>query len=200
MKKWTNYIVIFVGVFAISFSVLYFLDLVPKNFKAPQDDTLIDLIQKENPIQTNELENGMTPDRITIPVAGVDSVILKPQSQNVVTLDQALTKGAVYYPGSGFIEKGNVLLFGHSTNWQVVQNDAYKTFNGLDKLNSGDEIFLQSGSRKFIYKVRKVSLLNENQAEIKLNTDEQILTLSTCNTFGAKQERWVVEAVFDREV
>jgi sortase (surface protein transpeptidase) len=72
------------------------------------------------------------------------------------------------------------LLFGHSTNWQVVQNEAFKTFNGLEDLKNGDEIFLESDGRTFIYKVRKVSLLDENQAEVKLNVTERILTISRC--------------------
>jgi LPXTG-site transpeptidase (sortase) family protein len=67
-------------------------------------------------------------------------------------------------------------------------------------LVAGDEIEIESNGRTFIYKVQKVTLLDESAAFVDFSKTDQMLTLSTCNTFGQKQERWVVEAIFDREV
>lgn len=206
--------VVVFSIFILTYIALYIFGLVPSGFVDNstdeqqdfvenifiEDSEFEDSITNNNQNTLNTSDSFTTPDRIIIDKIDVDSTIQKPQSQLVSVLDNALTKGAVYYPGSGSIENGNMLVFGHSTNWQVVRNQAYKTFNGLEKLNANDEITIEADGKTFIYKVQTVALLDENQAEIKLNKTGRYLTIATCNTFGAKQERWVVQAIFDREV
>lgn len=185
--------------FAVILLILSFLGLAPQTLSIKEDDT------STRPITTNQdqiidyEENKYTrPDGISIPKIGIDSVIEKPNSVDVATLDNALTKGAVHYPGSGTIEKGNMFLFGHSTNWNVVQNQAFKTFNGLEKLVDGDEIIIEADGQSYVYVVNSVKLLDEDDALVEFNNSSRTLTISTCNTFGEKQERWVVEADFSR--
>jgi LPXTG-site transpeptidase (sortase) family protein len=105
-----------------------------------------------------------------------------------------LSQGAVYYPGSGAIEGGNVFVFGHSTNWSVVRNQAYKTFNNLDDLKAGDLIYLTAGGEEYAYEVERVRVAPDSEVLVSFGGDERRLTLSTCNTFGLKEERIVVEA------
>jgi LPXTG-site transpeptidase (sortase) family protein len=136
---------------------------------------------------------------VVIEKVGVDTIVGQPNTRDVSILDQHLTRGAVHYPGSGTVEQGNIFIFGHSTGIQVVQNQAYKTFNGIEKLQNGDEIRVEAEGQIYIYKVTSVKLFNEDDALITFDNSKRLLTLSTCNTFGAKQERWVVEAEFDRE-
>jgi LPXTG-site transpeptidase (sortase) family protein len=93
-----------------------------------------------------------------------------------------------------------MFIFGHSTGFSVVNNQAYKTFNDLDKLSAGDEIRIESDGKTYIYKVESLVLVDESEAFVDFSKTDRRLTISTCNSFGAKQERWVVEAVFDREV
>ena len=135
------------------------------------------------------------PTRVIISSIGVDSEILSPSSPRVDVLDAALKKGAVYYPGSGTVENGNIFLFGHSTNWAVVNNQAYKTFNDLQKLKRGEEIKLQAGGKTYVYAVETVSLVDSSNAFVDLSRSGQRLTISTCDTFGKKADRWVVDAV-----
>jgi LPXTG-site transpeptidase (sortase) family protein len=142
-------------------------------------------------------ENTYTrPDRVVIPKIGVNTVVNKPNSRTINALDSALNTGAVHYPGSGSIESGNMFIFGHSTGFQVVQNQAYKAFNDLDKLNRGDEISVYANGVEYVYIVRTVSLVDENSAEVRFDQGGRTLTISTCNSFGAKQDRFVVEADF----
>jgi LPXTG-site transpeptidase (sortase) family protein len=200
------FLTIMVGVFFITFSVLYFLGLTPGSFSRPDDkiDESLDnsyWVGDYELIDVNNYSGTQTfPDRIVIDKVGINTTVENPQTRDVQVLDQYLTRGAVYYPGSGTIEQGNMFVFGHSTGLSVVQNQAYKTFNNLNKLISGDEIRVEADGRTYIYTVEKVSLLNEDEALITFDNSRRKLTLSTCNTFGAKQERWVVEAEFDREV
>lgn len=223
-KETTIFVLQVIGAFFLTFIVLLVFGFLPKELRpdisssdsfaesdaeaqyaydneytyvAPQDtDTeyvraIPDRYQQEAAPQT-----ATKPTYISIPKIDVSSQILQPNSQRVDVLDAALQQGAVYYPGSGTIEGGNIFLFGHSTNWAIVQNQAYKTFNDLDKLVVGDEIQLKANGKTYIYSVEKVQLVDANQAFIDLSKPGRRLTISTCNTFGEKSERWVVDAVF----
>jgi LPXTG-site transpeptidase (sortase) family protein len=140
------------------------------------------------------------PTRITIDSIGIDTKVVTPSSPRVDVLDEALKHGAVYYPGSGTLEEGNIFLFGHSTGFSVVQNQYFKTFNGLNKLSAGDEIKLEAGGKNYLYQVETVTLVDSNDSFIDLSKEGRRLTLSTCHSFGQKSERWVVDAVFRGEV
>lgn len=210
-KEIVQFSVQFLAIFFITFSILFLLGLVPeelsisptKDFEINNEKTEIDNVvetQQENNQQVAIQETYTRPDRVVISKIGVDSTIQKPDSANVEILDEALRYGAVHYPGSGSVESGNVFLFGHSTGFRVVQNQAYKTFNDLNKLVSGDEIILYADDKKYIYAVEKVSLVDENTAFIDLSKEGRRLTISTCNSFGTKQERWVAEAVLKKVV
>jgi LPXTG-site transpeptidase (sortase) family protein len=197
-KNSKNNIFYFLGttttIFVVTFSILYFVGLVPETFK-------INNYQSDDQVISENIDsNSKTrPDKIIIPEIGVDTIIEQPNTVDVAVLDEFLKKGAVHYPGSGSIEKGNMFIFGHSTNWQVVQNQAYKTFNDLDQLVKGDEIQIVADEKTYIYKVNSVKLVDESEALVKFDNSQRTLTISTCNTFGKKQERWVVEASFFKE-
>ena len=184
-------------IFIVTFSTLSFLGLAPKSLSFLEPEKSI--IENQSEIININSYGYTRPDKVVIPKVGVESIIENPNRVDVATLDQALNKGAVHYPGSGSIEQGNMFIFGHSTNWKVVQNDAYKTFNGIEKLVSGDEIKIYSGEDTYIYRVSSVVLVDEDDALVEFDNSKRTLTISTCNTFGEKQERWVVEAEFFRE-
>ncbi|MBP6975103.1 MAG: sortase [Candidatus Pacebacteria bacterium] len=136
------------------------------------------------------------PSRVVIPGVGIDSVVLQPNSPDISVLDSALEKGAVYYPGSGVIEQGNIFLFGHSSSLPVVVNQAYKTFSGIEKSRIGDEIILYDrNGKKYTYEIERVYQANAETAFIDLSRSGQRLTISTCNSFGSKSDRWVVDAI-----
>lgn len=184
-------------IFAGTFAVLSIFGFVPKQLQ------FVDISDKQQPERNinNDGEQVLLPDQISIPKIGVQSAIQRPQSQEVQILDQALEKGAVYYPGSGTINAGNMFIFGHSADFfNSVSNPAYRVFDGLSNLEQGDEIIVNSDGETFVYRVSSVTLVDENQALVEFRKTNRMLTLSTCNTFGQRQERWVVEAVFDREI
>ncbi len=153
---------------------------------------------------------AFTAVQLMIPTIGVDTVIRNPVSTDAKSLDYELTQGAVHYPGSGTVGAGNMFLFGHSTSFSIVQNKAYKVFNEIKTLNAGDLIYVDAvaktstnsalaGStvtKTFVYKVRDVTKVNKDDTLIKFDTTKNMLTLSTCNSFGAKTDRYVVQADF----
>jgi len=137
------------------------------------------------------------PTRVTIESANIDFVIVEPESADITILDKALSKGIVHYPGSGLLgEESNVFLFGHSSNLKNVRNPAYKALTGIEKVSIGDEIVVESDTKEYIYKVTSVRLAKSHEIRVDFNTGEKELTLSTCDTFGKKEDRYVVRAEF----
>ncbi len=177
-------------VLTITFSVLYLFGLVPEEFKT----TIGRYPDKES---TNG-EPGELPMSIKIPEVGVDTQVYNTESTSTEILDSYLLKGAVRYPGSGLLGgNGNILIFGHSTSFKIVQNQAFKTFVGLKNLKPGDLISVFSDKYEYIYKVDSVEMKEADKVIIEFKTNKNLLTLSTCNTsIGDKSARYVVEAEF----
>jgi LPXTG-site transpeptidase (sortase) family protein len=149
-----------------------------------------------------QIHSSWIPATLVIPSIDVSTVIRNPMSDSISTLDYELTKGVVRYPGSGNVGSGNMFIFGHSTSFSVVQNKAYKVFNNIHTLHAGDEISViaidakTSARKTFVYKVRDVTKVNKDETLIKFDTKNNMLTLSTCNSFGSKSDRYVVQADF----
>jgi LPXTG-site transpeptidase (sortase) family protein len=172
-----------------TFAFLYLFGLVPSSLK--------DNIAKYPQAKIQESFTGFIPTRIVIAKIGVDSLVYNPNSSDIKVLNEYISYGAVRYPGSGLIGKGNMFIFGHSADiYSVVNNQAYKTFNGIKKLVAGDQIKVFSDKDVYIYKVSSVSLVGADEAIIEFGGSDNKLTISTCNTFGAKEERQVVEAYY----
>lgn len=186
-----KFIFYFLAIFLVSFVLLYSAGLVPSAIKQNNGDTLTTLWDKAH---TSVKTSGENPTRIVIDKIGVDAIVSNPNTTNTATLDDYLTQGAVRYPGSGLLGLGNMFIFGHSTGIKVVYNQAYKTFNGLKNLTVGDIIKVYGGTTIYQYRVSSVRLVDENQALVEFGGNKNMLTLSTCNTFGAKSERYVVQA------
>jgi LPXTG-site transpeptidase (sortase) family protein len=147
----------------------------------------------------NLTQNGL-PTRLIIPSIKVDTQVYIPRNTTTSVLDADLTKGPVYYPGSGTINTGNMFIFGHSTGYSVVINKAYKVFNELKNLTPGQMIYIESEGKQFSYKVRTVDKVDKDETLVTFDTKAHLLTLSTCNSFGAKSDRYVVVAEFVGEV
>lgn len=198
-KSQSKFLFYFAVIFLITFVLLYLAGFVPKVLKPDRGDSFRTLWDKS---QTDRIKNQQAaglivaenPTRIVIDKIGVDSTISNPNTTNIATLDEYLKQGAVHYPGSGLIGQGNMFLFGHSSNLAVVNNQAYRAFNGLKDLRAGDLIKVYGSSKVYTYRVSSVTLVDEHQALVEFNQSKNMLTLSTCNTFGKKSERYVVEA------
>jgi LPXTG-site transpeptidase (sortase) family protein len=139
---------------------------------------------------------GILPARLIIPAINLNTAVDNPTSTSTASLDYELTKGPVRYPGSGTVGYGNMFIFGHSTGWKVVINKAYKVFNDLKTLTPGEVIYITSGEKTYEYRVRGVTKVDKNDTLITFDTTVNMLTLSTCDSFGAKTDRYVVTADF----
>lgn len=198
---------IFIALFAGSFLGLYFSGWVPDALKSSDSSGSA----AASTVQATSTVAAVLPVHIVIPIIGVDAPVSNPETRNVDTLDDYLTKGAVRYPDSGTLSSGNMFIFGHNTSFKIVHNKAYQTFDNLRNLKAGDQIFVYSATstvatgpdagkvipaQKYVYSVLNVKLEYADDAIVTFSPDVHMLTLATCDVFGEKQQRYVVQASF----
>jgi len=108
----------------------------------------------------------------------------------------ALARGVVHAQGSVFPGmKGNIFLFAHSTDnfWNVGRYNA--VFYLLKELETGDEINLFFGGKRFIYKVYDKKIVEGNEVQyLSAASDTQTVTLMTCWPPGTTWKRLLVFA------
>jgi len=198
-KGRTGFMIHTASVFCILAAFLYVVDFVPVPVSivavdaqtiAASAPSILDV-----PVELPTVVEEVIPMRVVIDSIGLDANITAPASDSIDVLDRALLTGAVQYPGSANLsEVGNMLLFGHSSYLPIVKNKAYQAFNDLGKVTPGDIVTVYSETHVHQYKVKQVRLVRAENAQVAFDTDVPMLTLATCNTFGAKQDRWVVTA------
>lgn len=143
-------------------------------------------------------EKIVLPTHLSISKINLDVQILNTQSRDAGVLDEALKKAPVRYMDSAKLgEDGNILIFAHSSHLPVVHNQMFKVFNRLSELKVGDTITVSGDGESHVYSVVLIRKADASEEVIDLSKNNgRRLTLSTCDNFGAKTSRWVVEAVY----
>lgn len=155
-------------------------------------DTLETKKQSLAPVQPAGLVEA--PVSLEVPSLSIKTNIQSPETTDVDVLDSALSKGAVYYQGSGTPGNGNMLIFGHSTGFKIVNNKAYKVFNNLKLGKVGEYIYVRTASGTYSYQIQDVKHVSKYDTWINFHSDSPMLTLSTCDSFGKSSDRWILEA------
>lgn len=147
---------------------------------------------------------GLPPDRIEIPVIGLDAPVIPAQMRKVQLGEVAYgqwvapdERAAGWHPTSaGLGQPGNTVINGH-------HNVYGKVFGGLINLRSGDLIQVFSGQTEFDYVVTNTMILPErfvndetrlDNARWILPSDDERLTLITCWPETSNTHRLIVVA------
>lgn len=140
---------------------------------------------------------GENPVYIEAASVGLSVKITNPASADNATLDEYLKKGGIRYPGSQGLGIGrNTLLMGHSTSFAVVNNQAYKAFNGVKLLKVGDIVTVRSLTASYRYRVTSNVMAKNSEVYVDFAQAKNMITLVTCNVLGAKEDRYIVTAEF----
>lgn len=201
-----QFVAVFMIIITLSYGVLFAVDFIPE---APTEDTeeevtaeeTTESAETETPVVVAEEEPvaavsaDATPDKIIIDALDREVIILNPESSSIEALDTALLSGIARHPESAdLLENGTMLLFGHSSYLPNVINKNFQAFNGIQKLEWGDTIRLQSADFEYVYRVDKVYEAKASNAEVSIANDGKKLTLVTCDSFGSKEDRFIVES------
>jgi LPXTG-site transpeptidase (sortase) family protein len=139
------------------------------------------------------------PTKILIPAIDMNLPVQNPSTRDLSALDTLLQKGPARYVDSAKLnERGNVIIFAHSSHLPVVHNQMYKAFNRVPELVKGDTITLVGDDgQKYLYSVTSVRKADANDATIDLSPLHGTkLTLVTCDTLTGKSARFILEADF----
>lgn len=191
------FVLVFVGVFTVSYGILYAIDFVPEPID--EKEGVLEAVEATVVNEAEEMPSiapfDPTPNRIIIDKLDREVEILNPATSDIEELDEALLSGVVRHPDSAdFTEDGTMFLLGHSSYLPTVFNRNFQAFNGIEDLVWGDRIRVQSNNIEYVYRVDIVYEAKASEAEIEIVTGEPRLALATCDSFGSKDDRFVVEA------
>ncbi len=143
-------------------------------------------------IDTNAAVAGQ---KIIIPKINVEiPVVYDEPSVEEKAIQKALEKGVVHYantPSPG--EKGNAVIFGHSSN-NILNKGSYKfAFVLLSKLDAGDVFYLTRNNTRYAYKVYDKKIVKPTELGVLgSNGKTATATLITCDPPGTSLNRLVV--------
>lgn len=196
---------VFFAVMLVSYGFLYAIDFYPE----PEGEETIPVEESATSTDSMAREDtaalvpaGATaelPDTIHIDALNKSIPVLNPTSPTIAALDNALLDGVVRHPESAhFGDVGNIFILGHSSYLPNVFNKNYQAFNGIQELTWGDTIRLESADAEYTYRVERVYRAKAHELVVPTNWGSPRLTLATCNTLGAKEDRFIVEAALVR--
>lgn len=132
---------------------------------------------------------------LSIPKIGIEDAY-------VSTIDYDVAQHLINYGGTAIPpEKGNAVVFGHSTLPTLFNKNDYKTiFAKLHTLETGDEIEVNAGGKNYTYSVISISVVEPNDFRpLSQNYDGSYLTLITCTPPGTIWQRLVVKAKLEEK-
>jgi sortase A len=119
----------------------------------------------------------------------------------VSTKDNDLSSHLVNYQGTSIPpNKGNAVIFGHSTLPQLYNPKDYKTiFANAYTLKTGDEINVKIENLLYNYKIINITVVDANDTSIfEQSYGDSFLTLVTCTPPGTTWKRLIIKSVLQR--
>lgn len=136
------------------------------------------------------------PQRLIIPMLGVDAPIIWPDSVNEKSLQYALEKGVVFWPGSVLPEeKGTIIILGHSSAYPWYKGAYGSVFGLLDRLEKDDEILIYTSQKKYTYIVIDKEINLPENLNIDNQKEQSTLYLLSCWPVRTDWKRIAVKAL-----
>lgn len=157
----------------------------------------LDYTNAENWFPTVKAETTTPPlatYTLSIPKISVENAV-------VSTTDYDLASHLVHYGGTALpSEKGNAVIFGHSTLPQLFNPVDYKTiFAHAFKLKVGDEVFVSANNIVYRYKIFSIIIVDPTDTSVLAqNYDDAYLTIITCTPPGTTWKRLVIKSRLEK--
>ncbi|MBN1168365.1 sortase [Candidatus Woesebacteria bacterium] len=144
------------------------------------------------PMERDFSQNEKITYRINIPKVGIEDALVSVGGED-------LSDSLIQYPGTSMPgQLGNSVIFGHSILPIFYDPDDYLAiFSTLDKLNNGDDIYINLNEVVYHYQVYDKFEVRPTQVEVlRQDEDSSYLSLITCTPPGhpAKPKRLIVRA------
>lgn len=143
----------------------------------------------------NQPSKTYAQDTVIIPKINVEAPIIYLTTTDNKQILDSIRNGVGHYQGTaqpGHV--GNVFLTGHSSYYWWTKGKYNQVFALLDRMKTGDLVYLYAKGQRYIYRVTKSFVVNPDQVEVLAPTDKAILTLMTCTPVGTNLRRLIVQA------
>lgn len=158
----------------------------------------VDFTNAQNWFPTYKYQKNEQPEvefyKLTIPTLDIEDAL-------VSTVDTDVGKHLINYGGTAIPpEKGNAVIFGHSSLPQLYKKSDYKTiFANLYKLLPGDRIKITVGKKTYKYKIENITIVDPNNTSVlEQSYDDSFLTLVTCTPPGTTWKRLVIKSRMEK--
>lgn len=165
-------------------------------FKAPVLISQLTYHPQSTPAATNSSASAVpAADTITIPKINVTAPVIYDNTRDETQILADLQNGVIHYAGTAVPgQVGNSVIFGHSSNdWWEPGNYKY-IFVLLDKLQPGDEFYVDYNSQRYVYRVTGSTVVDPTDLSVLNQTTTPTMTLITCTPPGTSWKRLVVTA------
>lgn len=135
--------------------------------------------------------------KIIIPKINLEApVVYDVETIEEKAVQKGLESGVVHYattPNPG--EKGNSVIFGHSSG-NILNKGKYKfAFLLLKSVDTGDTFIVQKDSKRYVYKVyNKYVTTPEDVSVLQSGDKPAMMTLITCDPPGTSSNRLIIQA------
>jgi len=126
---------------------------------------------------------------------------IKIKDATVSTIDNDLDKHLINYGGTALPpEKGNAVIFGHSTLPQLFDPKNYRTiFATAHTLTVGDEMIVRVSDISYTYKIFNISVVDPSDTSVLAqNYDDGYMTLVTCTPPGTTWKRLIIKSRIEK--
>lgn len=147
---------------------------------------------------TSSAQKAENPEpTLIIPKINVDApTIIDGSIRSEEQIQLALRNGVLHFPGTALPgEKGNSVIIGHSSGRLWAPGDYKFVFSLLEKLETGDKIFLDYDGIRYAYEITERTIVDPTQVSVLNQTEDYRLTLITCHPVGTNTQRLVLSAL-----
>lgn len=144
------------------------------------------------------IQNSITPSlaqyTISIPKLKITDAI-------VSTVDEDLANHLVNFQGTALPpDKGNSVIFGHSTLPQLYNPKDYRTiFAYAHTLKIGDDILVTADNVSYKYTINNITIVDPDDTSVLAqNYDNSYLTIVTCTPPGTTWKRLIIKSTLQK--
>lgn len=134
-------------------------------------------------------------NRVIVPSLDLNLPLVRAASLSDTHIQEALTEGVALFPnGVDPGMQGNTVVTAHSTG-EPWKGQFRFAFLRIDRLNPGDTIFVDYGTRRHTYRVTGRRIIDPRATPaLSSETPRALLTLTTCWPLWTTDQRLLVEA------
>lgn len=189
----SKFVSLFVVIFIITYLVINFSAVLKISNYGLNVSLLKKSYSKAVPTPTPNPFDAQAEARLVVPKIGVDAPIIWNVSE--AQFNEKLLQGVIHSQNTALPgQLGNIFITGHSSYYSWVNSNYKSVFALLDKLQTGDKIYIKYSSQIFEYEVFSRVVVKPDDTSVLDQGTNKELSLMTCVPIGTNLNRLVVKS------